>query len=219
MGCLRDGVLLCWRRLGDFVQRDSLYFTGNRPAMGPATGAYALGDRGPHAPAWGRGMVGGTRRCHALGWPRAASGCQTRMVGGIYISHKRSMRIRVSQGILGLARDSHNWDDTVVHCACRGVPSLLKPCHKWRTAGGPVMVTLQIALYGGACHAIMASASVVAHASALPRSLGALKWATCAVKGAQFQRVQVPPRQGSPRPGGYPSGGGGNEAVERPSQG
>jgi len=75
------------------------------------------------------------------------------------------------------------------------------------------MVTLQIALYGGACHAIMASASVVAHASALPRSLGALKWATCAVKGAQFQRVQVPPRQGSSRPGSHRSGGGGDEAV------
>jgi hypothetical protein len=36
---------------------------------------------------------------------------------------------------------------------------------------------------------------------------------TCALKGAGSQQVQVPPRQGSSRPGSYPSGGGGNEAV------
>jgi len=40
-----------------------------------------------------------------------------------------------------------------------------------------------------------------------------VRWSRCAVKGMPFQRVQVPPRQGSSRPGSYPSGGGGNEAV------
>ena len=40
-----------------------------------------------------------------------------------------------------------------------------------------------------------------------------LWWSRCAVKGSLFQQVEVLPRQRSSRPGSYPSGRGGNEAV------
>jgi hypothetical protein len=40
-----------------------------------------------------------------------------------------------------------------------------------------------------------------AHYDRGPGRAGRVKWATCAARGTQFQRVQLPPRQGSSRPG------------------